>query len=377
MAGKAVVLQVISEGVGGGAKHVYDLVSRLRDEFLFIVACPDNGPYFRLFQNLGVIVWNLPLTATSARSLWTLLRVMKKRKVRLLHAHGRKAGWHGRFASMLAHLPVVYSFHGLHYHKHGAFLRVLYVGIERTLSRYTDCSINVSPSERQECLALGFLKRGKSVVIPNGIDWREIDTLAVDVPQMKADLGFAPDDLIVGHVAKFDVQKAQDVLVAAIPAVLHRCPRARLLLVGDGTQRPEIERQVAVLGVDKQVVFCGFRHDVMALLKMVDVFALPSRWEGLSLALLEAMACRKPVVASRVTGNVDVIVDGVTGFLVPVDTPQALAEKIVLLLQNARLRDTFGEQGQQRVKDEFSVDSMVTQTAAVYRDLLSRTPLTV
>src|SRR5688500_9353353 len=101
MQGRPAVLEVISEGVGGGAKHVYDLVSRLRDEYTFIVACPDNGPYFDRFQAIGVRIFALPSTAASPRSVLRLLWVIKRYGIGLVHAHGRKAGFHGRLAGVL------------------------------------------------------------------------------------------------------------------------------------------------------------------------------------------------------------------------------------------------------------------------------------
>jgi glycosyltransferase involved in cell wall biosynthesis len=371
MRGRPAVLEVISEGTGGGAKHVYDLVSRLQDEYAFIVACPNNGPYFDRFQDIGVRVLDLSSTAASPRSVLRLLRVIKRYGVELVHAHGRKAGFHGRLAGVLSRTPVIYSFHGLHHQKHGVLLRTLYVGFEKALRRHTARVINVSCSERQECLALGLSDARRSLVISNGIDWQAFDAVAVDVEKLRADLGFAPDDMIVGHVAKFDVQKAQDDLAAAIPSVLGRCPRAKFLFVGEGALRPQIERQVVRLGVAGRVVFTGFRQDVAALLRMMDVVALPSRWEGLSLVLLEAMACRKPVVATRVTGNVDVVVDGVTGLLVPVGAPQVLAEKLVTLLRDAKLRAEYGQRGRERVERDFSLDAMVMRTRTVYQELLA------
>ena len=371
MQGRPVVLEVISEGIGGGAKHVYDLVSRLRDEYAFIVACPNNGPYVDRFEDIGVRVFDLSPTAVSARSALRLLWVIKRYGIGLVHAHGRKAGFHGRLASVLARTPVIYSFHGLHHQKHGVLFRTLYVGIEKALRRHTARVINVSCSERRECLALGLSDARRSLVIPNGIDWQALDAITVDVEKLRADLGFAPDDLIIGHVGKFDVQKAQDDLAAAIPWVLGRCPQAKFLFVGEGALRPQIERQVVRLGVAGRVVFAGFRQDVAALLQMMDVLALPSRWEGLSLVLLEAMACRKPVVATRATGNVDVVVDGVTGFLVPVGAPQALAERIVALSQDAKLRAEYGQKGRERVEHDFSLDAMVVRTSAVYQELLA------
>jgi glycosyltransferase involved in cell wall biosynthesis len=371
MQGRPAVLEVISEGIGGGAKHVYDLVSRLQDAYAFIVACPNNGPYFEQFQDIGVRVFDLSTTVASPQSVLRLLWMIERYGIKLVHAHGRKAGFHGRLASLLAGKPIIYSFHGLHFKKHGVLLRMLYIGIEKALMRHTARVINVSCSERQECLALGLLDAQRSLVIYNGIDWQECDAVTVDVEKLRADLGFAPDDLIVGHVAKFDVQKAQDDLAAAIPWVLKQCPKAKFLFVGEGALRPQIERQVESLGVASRVVFTGFRQDVAALLKMMDVFALPSRWEGLSLVLLEAMACRKPVVATRVTGNIDVVVDGVTGFLVPVGTPQVLAEKIVALLRDPRLCAEFGEKGRERVEHDFSLNAMVVHTSAIYQELLA------
>jgi glycosyltransferase involved in cell wall biosynthesis len=366
------ILEAISEGVGGGAKHVYDLVRHLQSEFSFSVACPNNGPYFGKFKELGVPVLEVSFGALSPESFYLLRQRMYRDDIELVHVHGRKAGFYGRLACLFAETPVVYSFHGLHFQKHGALLHRLSVGVERALGKRTDRFINVSDSERQACLALGLLNCERGLVVNNGIDWQSCDALAVDVRQVKVDLGFDPSDVVVGHIGKFDVQKAQDDLAAAIPLVLEQSPKAKFLFVGDGTLRPQIEDQVARLGVDKQVVFTGYRDDVASLLKAIDVVAHPSRWEGLSLVLLEAMACRKPIVASRVIGNVDVVVDGMTGFLVPVGAPQALADKLVLLLGDAQLRDVLGRQGRERVEREFSLAPMVARIRSLYQDLLDQ-----
>jgi glycosyltransferase involved in cell wall biosynthesis len=369
---RARILEAISEGVGGGAKHVYDLVRQLNSEFSFSIACPDNGPYFNKFKSLNLPVFDIRFTAASPRSFLAMLRTMTHDVFDLVHVHGRKAGFYGRLTCLFTNAPVVYTFHGLHHQKHGVVLRTLSLGVERALAKRTDRFINVSDSERQACLALGLLSPQRGLVVPNGIDWRAFDTPTLDPRRARAELGFDPCDVVVGQIAKFDVQKAQDALVAAIPCVVEKCPRAKFLFVGDGPLRRQIEAQVARLGVDGRVVFTGYRDDIATLLKSIDVVALPSRWEGLSLVLLEAMACRKPIVATRVTGNVDVVVDGVTGFLVPTGAPDALAEKIIVLLQDARMRDEFGRHGRERVESEFSLDRMVAQLRAVYQGLLDR-----
>ena len=366
------ILEVSSEGVGGGAKHVYDLVRSLGEHYTFIVACPDNGPYFERFKRLGVEVLELPAKPLSPSTLLRLSRATRRGSIELVHVHGRKAGWWGRLASLTSGRPVIYTLHGLHHRKHGVVLQRIYLRTENLLSRCTARVINVSSSEQRECLELGIVDAERSLVIPNGIDAQALDLIDVDVRAKKAELGLTSGDVVVGTVAKFDVQKGHEYLAAAIPGIVRECPAARFLLVGEGKLRPEIERRVESLGVRERVVFTGPRHDDAELLRAVDVVVLPSRWEGLSLFLLEAMACRKPVVATAVTGNVDVVVDGVTGFLVPPGDPRALAEKVVRLLQDEQLRLEFGRQGRARVEALFSLGRMLDRVRAVYDEILNR-----
>jgi glycosyltransferase involved in cell wall biosynthesis len=369
---KAKILEVISEGTGGGAKHVYDLVRCLRDEYAFSVACPDNGPYFRKFKNLGLDVYDLPLQVASPGSLPRLLGMIKRLGVDLVHVHGRKAGFYGRLACFVTQTPVIYSIHGLHFQKHGGLLRRLYCRIEETLNQRTTKVINVSYSEHRECLDLGLVNLENSLVVCNGIESAAFDSVDVNVVQKRAEVGLEPGDFVVGHIAKFDVQKGHDYLVAAMPLIVRQHRTAKFLFIGDGELRPDIERRVAHLGVDGQTVFTGFREDIPELLHAMDVVVLPSRWEGLPLVLLEAMACWKPIVATRVTGNVDVVVDGVTGFLVPLGDVQALADKIIQLMQDEALRAAFGRQGRKRVEHHFSLAQMVAQTQAVYAEVLAQ-----
>jgi glycosyltransferase involved in cell wall biosynthesis len=368
----AKILEVISEGTGGGAKHVYDLVRCLRHEYAFSVACPDNGPYFRQFKDLGLDVCDLPLQVASPGSLLRLLAMIKRLGVDLVHVHGRKAGFSGRLACCVTKTPVVYSIHGLHFQKHGRLLRALYCRIEQTLNQRTTKVINVSCSEHRACLDLGLLNPENSLVVCNGIDSKAFDGMKVDLQQKKAALGLGPDDLVVGNIAKFDVQKGHDYLVAAMPLVVRQHPTVKFLCIGDGELRPDIERRVVHLGLGRQAVFAGFRDDIPELLQAMDIVVLPSRWEGLPLVLLEAMASGKPIVATRVTGNVDVVVDGITGFLVPLGDVQALAGKIVQLLQHEALRVAFGRQGRERVERHFSLGRMVEQTRAVYTEVLAQ-----
>ena len=175
---------------------------------------------------------------------------------------------------------------------------------------------------------------------------------------------------IVGNVAALVGHKGQRHLVAAAAQVVREVPDARFLILGEGELRTPLERQVRELGLDRHVLLPGFRPDAIGLQKSFDVFAMSSVTEGLGSAMLDAMACGTPVVATRAGGIPEAVTDGQEGLLVPPEDPRALAGAIVRLLRDADLRRRLGAAGRARVAAEFSVETMVGRTLAAYERLL-------
>jgi L-malate glycosyltransferase len=150
-------------------------------------------------------------------------------------------------------------------------------------------------------------------------------------------------------------------------------PDARFVIFGEGELRAALERQIADLGLEKHVILGGFRPDVLSLLKGFDLFVMPSVTEGLGTSLLDAMACRKPIVASDVGGIPEVVVDGKTGLLVPPKDAERLAAAVVRLLRDSALATSLAAGGFARVQQRFTVERMVEQTLAVYERLAGNT----
>jgi glycosyltransferase involved in cell wall biosynthesis len=171
---------------------------------------------------------------------------------------------------------------------------------------------------------------------------------------------------IVGNVAALAAHKGQKHLVAAARLVLREVPDARFLIVGEGELREQLERQIKHLALERHVLLPGFRTDVLGLMKTFDIFAMSSVTEGLGSAVLEAMACSRPVVSTRAGGLPEVVVDGETGLLVPPADEPALARAIVELLTDPGRRVAMGAAGRARVVRAFSVDAMVSRTLATY-----------
>lgn len=210
------------------------------------------------------------------------------------------------------------------------------------------------------------LPPSKVTVIRNGVD-------AVRYSPQKSvprdTLGFPPEDRLIGHVARLEAEKDQETLLRAFRMVLTACPDARLVIAGDGSRRGDLERTAVSLGIAGRVHFLGLRADVSDLLPHLDVFALPSLNEGLPLALLEAMACARPVVATAVGEIPRVIREGVTGVTVSPGDAAALASSIRAILERPAWAAAMGRGARRQVEETFSLALTVKQYQDVYDSL--------
>ncbi len=214
----------------------------------------------------------------------------------------------------------------------------------------------------------------KMMWIPNGVD---IDLFRPwDDPARRAGreaLGITPDTIAFGCVASFTPVKRHNDLIAAFASVVIAHPNARLLLVGDGPLRADITAQIAELGLQDSVRLLGNRPDIENVLPLFDAAVLASSTEGMSNALLEAMSCRLPLVATAVGGNLQLVIDDTNGLLVPINDPASLAKALICIAQSASLRQRLGTEGRARIEREFSLDGMVRSYDRLYHRLLGRT----
>jgi len=176
---------------------------------------------------------------------------------------------------------------------------------------------------------------------------------------------------MVGMVARLWEQKAPQDYIAAIPKVIDEIPDAKFLVIGDGPLETELKKMSDKLGVGENVLFLGWRQDIKDLLKIIDVVVLPSLWEGLPVSILEAMALSKPIVATNIKGNNELVVHGETGYLVEPGNPQEISSYVLKLLTDQSLAKKMGRLGYTRVKEKFALNKIVQQTSLLYENLLN------
>jgi len=229
--------------------------------------------------------------------------------------------------------------------------------------------VAVSPGVRRSAMRAYHGRPRHVAVIPPGIDLRRFDRTRADAAATARFRHGA--SRVVGTVGRLADQKALHVLLDATPRLLAEDPGTRVLIVGDGPLRPALERQARRLGVDGAVAFAGHQADVVPAYAAMDVFVLPSRYEGFGIVFVEAMALGVPVVGTRVVGIEDAVVDGVTGLLVPHGDADALATAVLRLFSDCRLRETIRVEATAKVARDHSRESMAVSTESFYRELLN------
>jgi glycosyltransferase involved in cell wall biosynthesis len=297
---------------------------------------------------------------------WQLARVLREIEPDVVHAHDPMAVSLAAMAlqmgSALPRRPLVVASRRVDFHlKRHAFSKWKY--------GHVDVFIAASNLIRTVLIDDG-IAADRIEVVHDGVNVSAIDRQ----PVVDAHAAFwmptgAP---LVGNVAALAAHKGQRHLVAAAARVVRELPDTRFLIIGEGELREPLERQIRDLGLERHVFLAGFRTDVVGILKSLNVFVMSSVTEGLGSAILEAMACGRPVVATRAGGIPEAVEHDATGILVPPQDDEALAKGLVRVLKDPALGERFGRAGRQRVLDAFSVDRLVGATADVYERRVSQ-----
>lgn len=363
------VLQLLATGSAGGAQEsaIALLLHLDRSRFeVESVSLADGAAVERLRDDLGIAVTVLA-PRDDASTIRELAAYLRTREIDLLHAHMFRAELLGARAARAAGTPVVVAT------VHSSRVRSPSdIAALAAVTPFIDRLIAPSDAIAAKVHAEG--RRATEItVVPGGVDLDRFSPDA-DQPELRIGMGIPPDALLIGVVARLEEEKGHRYLIEALPAVLDQVPNAWLLLVGEGSQTDPLRAMARSLprSARERVVFVGRRHDIGAVTRALDIAVLPSLREAQGLALVEAMAAERPVIASAVGGIPETIRHGVDGLLVPPADPDALAAAIVCLARDLRLRARLATSGRRRVEERFSVTASVRRVEAIYEEELVR-----
>lgn len=354
---------VLSLSPGGTERLVIEIVRALSQRIDFVVCCLDEpGAWASELAAIDVPVVSLARTpGFQPRLAMRLARLLKQHRVDVVHCHHYSPYVYGLLASILKPgVQIIFTEHGKLSDAGPSAKRKL---INPILSRRPGRLCAVSADLKQHMIAEGFPARRLSVLY-NGIDPGERPT-AAQRHAARVELGIPDDAFVAGTVGRLDPVKNLPLLLQAQALLRDQHAHARVVIVGDGSERAALEAKAAELGISDSVCFAGYRQDVRFLMSAFDVYVNCSTYEGVSLTILEAMASALPVVATPVGGNPEVVVHQETGVLVE-GRPQLLAAALAALAIDPRRRRVMGDAGRWRVKRHFSIARMVEQYASAY-----------
>ncbi len=366
------VLHLVETTGPGGAETVcLDVASGLdRSRWTSTLAVADRGWVHDEARRRGVETTVVPTSGSfDAGYVRRLAAEVRRRDIRLIHAHLLGASVYGGVVGKLCGVPVVSTFHGWP----DVSTADRYRGVKfRIIANTARRVVFVSPALRDAFATMGGLAPDRMRVIPNGIRLSRFSPARNDLS--RRELGVGPEDFLVGAIGNVRPAKAYDVLLNAAALLRQSGSHYRFVIVGEahGVLADELAALQRTLRLETVLSFTGFREDIPAVLNALDLFVLTSASEGFSLATIQAMACGVPVVATRSGGPDGIISHGTTGMLVDVGSPDQVAREIERLRTDPALRASLASAGRKHIAERYTTEAMIAEYEALYDELTAR-----
>ena len=369
------VLQLISSGGMYGAEQVVLALSKkmIPPCYSSIIACLKDGKAkeVALAREARKLSLKIEIIDMQGRfdpgAISKIANLAKKLNISVIHSHGYKADILGFLAAKLARMPIVATHHA--WTQEAAKIR-FYNWLDSLFLRFFPVIVPVSDRVREDLLARG-IDSGKIQTIYNGIDLERLRR-GIHEQEVLKELGINLPCKIVTAVGRLIALKGFRYLLDAAADILRKNKNIIFILIGDGPLRNELREYAKSLGIEKEVIFTGFRYDVNSFLSLSHLFVMPSASESMPMALLEAMGLGKPVIATRVGGIPTVVAQGETGILINPKDHLALSEAIKGLLENEQLARKMGSAAKKLVESKYSLEVMAQRYGEVYSELIKQ-----
>jgi len=378
---KPKILYTVIDGeiTGGNMICLKIIEEALRRNNKVIVNSPAEGKFTYILREKGIKVYNINTRRTfRLDNAVRLAQIIKKEGINLVHSHTPLGGMVlSRLGGWMAGVPVITHAHIQDFMNQNPLVRRYQFLLNWFTSKFFCAKIiAVSEGVRKEIIKEGAVAN-KIAVIYNGVDLDNASYNKSSV-EIRKEFGLKENQCIIGEIARLCKNKGQDILIKVAQRVIKKNPDTVFMIVGEdleqrGDYEKNLKRLANDLGVTQNIIFTGYRSDIMDLMRAFDLFVLPSSAvEGLAVVILEAMAAKRPVITTLVGGNPEIVVDTETGTIVPQGDPDKLAEAIIYHLKNPGISKNMGEKGYDRAKRYFSLSQMLDKIMDIYEEVLRR-----
>ena len=334
--------------------------------------------FINKLEKMGYPIYKVPTTIRTHeegrgyfrffRCFWNIYFFLKKGSFDLLHSHSYFADIMGIPAARILCIPSISTCHGFIFNDRKL---TIYNKLDLMVQRFSNKVLAVSEKIKDDLIKSGVCD-SKIQVIQNAVEMDGNDNFFLHYREKtRRNFGINPDEIVLGYVGRLSEEKGLRYLVEAGYELLRSGLRLRVLIIGDGPQRTEIENFAKEVGLQKRVIFAGFKNEIEKLLASIDIFVLPSLTEGTPMALLEAMAYGIPIVATAVGGVPKVIDSGENGILVPAADPEKIAEAVLTICRDNDFRTKLSEMAKETIRSKFNINEWVRKIESVYLEVIS------
>lgn len=366
MSKKLKLMQITHDLAIGGLQQVVVNICRTidRSQFDVVVLClRELGEFAPEVEKMGIKVILLPQKENGVDyfSFLKVLKILKNEKIDIVHTHNTQPFIDGAMAGFFAGVKtLVHTDHARNFPD-----KRRYMIAEWVMSHFAYKLVGVSEHTSSNLVKYENISRKKIITIPNGIDETRYN-IEIDVNMKKQEIGIKNTGPVIGLGVRLEKQKGITYLLQAMPEIIKKIPNVNLIIAGSGYLEGELTTQAEALGVNKNIFFIGPRLDLPEILKLMDLYVLPSLWEGLPMVILEAMAAGCPIVATDVGGNSTVIKNGENGMLVSAENSEEIAAGVIYLLGNEGLRERYISLGMNLIRDSYSARVMTQRYQQLY-----------
>ena len=354
-----------SSDFGGGPQHMYDLVSNTRKFSEITVVTPKKGIFWKKFELLSLDLISIPHRKFNILTAIKLCIIAKNKSIDLIHSHGKGGDVYARFVAFYSGIPLVYTPHGIHYEQYNFLFKFIYFIYEKITSFIVTKFILVSNSEKKEALRLGLWDKKKFRVINNGIVKPKISvTKSVAFKKLIEYKKNNKFKHLIVNLSRFNYQKNPEEIIK----ISERVPNSLFCIIGDGEHFSKIKKILQEKKF-KNIYLPGFIEKTNDIVNICDIYLSTSRWEGMPLSIIEAMSLKKPIIATNVIGNIDLIKNNKNGFLYKLGHIDMAASLIERMVSKKNLMKSMGIESGRLQKKSFSIDQMVSKIDVIYKEL--------
>jgi glycosyltransferase involved in cell wall biosynthesis len=362
---KIKLMQITHDLAIGGLQQVVVNICRTINTDIFdvsVLCLRELGAFVPEVEALGINVELIPQeNSTDYLSFLKVAKLLKKKNIEVIHTHNTQPFIDGTIGALLSNVKtIVHTDHARDFPD-----KKRYMFAEWLMSNFAYKIVGCSEHTSQNLMKYEKISRRKLVTIPNGIDGRKL-SINIDKTAKRKELRILEEGPIIGLGVRLSEQKGITYLLKAMPGVIKQFPNISLVIAGEGPLEKELKEETFSLGINKHVFFIGPRLDIPELLKLFDIYVLPSLWEGLPMVLLEAMAAGCPIIATDVGGVSTAVRSGINGILVKSENTRSLTNEINCLLMDDSLRNTFSKNGIEIFYKEFSAEIMTKKYERLY-----------